>query len=136
MKLWLLPITAMFILCDVVVSHADPFEEYRNGHYQAAVKQWQAKAEQGDVRSESALAGMYYQGKGVEQNIGLALQWYEKAASQGDAVAQSQLAVIYEAGYVVPKDMVKARYWYQKVADGNSYMARFAAATMRELHNP
>lgn len=61
--------------------------------------------------------GMHYMlGRGVEQNYGKALTWFERAADQGNPYAESQIAYLYAAGKGVPKNYETSLEWYQKAA--------------------
>ena len=61
-------------------------------------------AEQGEVRAQACLAGMYEAGIGVLQNLAEALKWYQSASEGGDAEAQANLGAIYANGSGVAKD--------------------------------
>jgi len=75
------------------------------------------RAERGDVKAEERLASLYYYGRGVPQDYGEALRWYQKAAEQGYAKAQFILGDIYYLGKAVPQDMPEAAHWYRKAAE-------------------
>ncbi len=76
-------------------------------------------ADQGDSRAQIALAGMYYDGRGVDQNFQEALRLYRKAASQGEAGAQYALGGMYYLGQCVQKDFTEAANWFMKAAKQN-----------------
>lgn len=76
-------------------------------------------AAQGDSRAQIALAGMYYDGRGVDQNFQEALRLYRKAASQGEAGAQYALGGMYYLGQCVQKDFTEAANWFMKAANQN-----------------
>jgi len=46
-------------------------------------KERRVRAERGDAKAQSELAGMYYYGKGVPQDYGQALDWYAKPPIKG-----------------------------------------------------
>ncbi|MCC8147765.1 tetratricopeptide repeat protein [Akkermansia sp.] len=74
------------------------------------------KAQQENDAAQANLAICYLQGKGVEQNVKEAFQWYAKAAQQGDPSAQYSVAICYEKGYGVPRDLSRAKEWWEKAA--------------------
>ncbi len=73
---------------------------------------------------EIKLAGNYFTGRGVAQDLKLSAYWYEKAADAGDPEAQTQIGYFYEAGIGVQKDPVRAFHWYQLAAAGGSATAK------------
>ena len=84
-----------------------------------------AKAEQGDVEAQVALAEVYLEGRGVPVDYVEAAKWYRKAAEQGDASAQTNLGTMYERGLGVPQDYTESAQWYRKAADQGVSAARF-----------
>lgn len=71
------------------------------------------------VHGQIKLAGDYFAGRGVAQDLRRAAFWYEKAAGAGDPLAELQIGYFYQAGIGVPKDAVRAAHWYQiAAADG------------------
>jgi TPR repeat protein len=68
---------------------------YERGDCAAALAQWRAAAEEGDVRSADALGSLCHFGRGVERNEEQAAHWFRKAAEQGFAVAQTHLGYAY-----------------------------------------
>jgi S1-C subfamily serine protease len=62
------------------------------------------------------LAGMYYQGRGVERDLVQAAKFMMQGAEHGDAVAQNALAIMYENGQGVPRDYVEALKWHDIAA--------------------
>jgi TPR repeat protein len=84
------------------------------------------RAEQGDAKAQYKLAGLYYQGKGVQQDYAEAVTWYRKAADQGNAKAQYSLAFVYDEGKGVPQDHIAALGWCRKAADQGYAKAQYA----------
>ena len=59
------------------------------------------------------LANFYANGiGGVEQDLSLAAQWFEKAAERGVVDSQYNIGYLYEFGFGVPKNEVEAYVWY------------------------
>ena len=81
------------------------------------------------VDQEIKLAGNYFTGRGVAQDLKLSAYWYEKAAEAGDPEAQTQIGYFYEAGIGVQKDPVRAAHWYQLAAAGGLATAKVNLGT-------
>jgi predicted esterase len=76
-----------------------------------------AAAEQGYVPAEEAVAMMYADGKGVEQNYAEAGKWWVKAAEGGNLRAANHAALLYRNGEGVPRNRDIADKWTRYVAD-------------------
>ena len=81
-------------------------------------------AAQGSIRDEIILAGDYFTGTGVKQDIQKAAYWYEKAAGHGNPDAQNEIGYFYQAGIGVPKDNQRALHWYQLSAASGCSQAK------------
>jgi localization factor PodJL len=106
----------------------------------AAAKSADAKAPESTTASASlevgALAGdpaalfetaaRLAEGRGASQDLGLAVELFQRAAESGFAPAQFRLANIYEKGVGVPRDLARARGWYEHAA---------AAGNVQAMHN-
>lgn len=58
----------------------------------------------GHTRAMAHLGNAYYGGKGVEQDYGMAVYWYNKAIEDGDDdLAMNQLGCCYRYGHGVKK---------------------------------
>jgi TPR repeat protein len=90
----------------------------------ADLTQVRALAEQGSIRDEITLAGDYFTGTGVTQDIKMAARWYEKAAGHGSPEAQNQIGYFYQAGIGVPQDSKRAIHWYQLSASSGFARAK------------
>jgi len=88
---------------------------YNRQDYAAAIQLCRPLAEQGDVRVQLSLGGMYYNGQGVQQDYPEAAKWTRKAAEQGYTPAQADLGVLYWNGQGVPQDVVLAYMWLSLV---------------------
>ena len=73
------------------------------------------------LSSESLIAfiiGVYYEeGRGIEQNYQVAVEWFKKSAEKEYASAQSHLAECYYRGKGVEKNYEKAVEYFKKVPD-------------------
>jgi uncharacterized protein len=76
------------------------------------------------VQEQIKLAGDYFAGRGVAQDLTRAAFWYEKAAGAGDPHAQLEIGYLYDAGIGVPKDPVRAFHWFQLAAAGGLVTAK------------
>lgn len=90
----------------------------------AALAKWMPLAEQGDPRAQFIIGSHYEDGKGVERDPGLALEWYTRSAEQGYVSAQVYLAALYDQGLGVPEDDARAAYWYRKAAEQDDARAQ------------
>ncbi|OHC75035.1 MAG: hypothetical protein A3G18_02405 [Rhodospirillales bacterium RIFCSPLOWO2_12_FULL_58_28] len=73
-------------------------------------------AEKGEANAQFAVARLYHEGKGVDQNLKEAAGWYAKAAKSGHDGAQYYLGTMYEKGEGVSQDVFKAADWYKAAA--------------------
>ena len=96
-----------------------------------AVALFRTAADTGDWDAQSALAGCYYLGSGLDQSYVLAAEWGCKAADHGHAGAQFFVGKIYAYGEEgVKKDLpVGKRYLELSAAQG----LQEAVALLREL---
>jgi localization factor PodJL len=83
-------------------------------------------AANGDPAAEYEVAVRYAEGRGVQQNLGEAAEWFERAARHGLAPAQFRLGGLYEKGLGVKKGLDTAR---------RLYLAAGEAGNAKALHN-
>lgn len=76
-------------------------------------------------------AHMYFEGKGVLQDLDKARQAWEKAAQQGSFTALRRLAQLYERGQGVEKDWRKAIIHYELAADSGCKESRGHAERLK-----
>jgi len=74
-------------------------------------------AEYGDVKSQIAVANLYKDGNGVDQDLIKAVDWYKKAARVGDVYSMETLGNIYTNGIGVDQDYCKAQKWFIDAAE-------------------
>jgi hypothetical protein len=107
--------------------HADyqaGLDAYADGHYRRAMAEWKAVAAQppGAVNpavyaeTHFAIAGLYWDGQGVERDFYEARSWLEKAAGRGHAGAMAKLGYMYTDGLTVDQDFDTAFEWYSQAA--------------------
>jgi TPR repeat protein len=75
-----------------------------------------ASAKRGDVISMNYVGSAYYDGSGVPQDYGRALEWFEKAAAKDNADAISNLGTLFASGQGVAQDYARARELFEKAA--------------------
>ena len=89
------------------------------------------KARQGDMYAQNDLGNKYLEGKEIQKNEALAIEWYKKSAEQGFSRAYYNLGACYYNGTGVPKDLLEAEKWFQKSADGGFSEAETALKKIR-----
>ena len=87
-------------------------------------------AEEGNVDAHLRLAAMYFNGRGVPQDDGRAVQWLRKAAQHENAAAEFALGAMYVNGRGVRQDDVQAVQWYRKAAEHGNADAEFSLGGM------
>jgi len=84
---------------------------------------YRIRAEQGDAKSQLALGGVYYYGKGVPKDYVEAARWYLKSAEQGNVDAQRSVSHMYYAGKGLRKDDSEGARWCRRAADHRSVLS-------------
>ena len=78
----------------------------------------------GDLRVLSRLGWCYYSGSGVEKNMDLAFQYFNRSIDDPDGFGVNGMGVCYQLGIGVKKDPAKAEELYKKALTmGNLYAA-------------
>lgn len=86
---------------------------YAKGRFDDAFRSLETLAEAGDSNAQAWLAALYANGEGVEADLRLAFEWYEKAARQGHTQAQTNLGAL----------MLSAHETLHNEADGVRWIA-------------
>ncbi len=106
-----------------IIACSPPFEDgvgaYTIGDYPKAYSIIIKYAEEGDPEAQNYIGKMYSKGQGVEKNLELAAEWFQKAANQGHADAQNNLGIAYSKGQGVSKDSVYAMALFRQAAEKN-----------------
>lgn len=97
----------------------------------ASVEALQSLARNGEPNARFRLGILYFAGKGVTQDLGLASSWWRMAAEQGHGEAQHGLAGLYREGMGLAADPVQAYFWYSLAAAQGEDGARDARDRMR-----
>jgi hypothetical protein len=71
-------------------------------------------AKKGDVKAQLAVALLYFDGTGVNKDVGEALKWLKLAAEKGETDAMKMIGAIYLAGEGVEVDLLLAFDWGHK----------------------
>jgi uncharacterized protein len=88
-------------------------DAYNRKDYEAAFKEFQTLAEQGDALAMSSLGVLYDNGQGVARDYDKAIDWYRRSAEQGNQFGQFNLGTMYYMGTGAEKDMVEACKWFE-----------------------
>jgi localization factor PodJL len=83
-------------------------------------------AAQGDASAQFEVASRLAEGKGLDQDLTEAAQWYQRAAANGFPMAQFRLGTLYERGLGVKPDPQRAQIWYERAA---------AQGNVKAMHN-
>ena len=98
---------------------------FANGNYLAAMSIWAPLAKQGHPAAQYSMGLLYDQGKGVDKDPKLALQYFQLAVKQNLPAAQYYLGVKYYAGLGVDKNMNKANKLLTLAAQQDHLQAQF-----------
>lgn len=86
----------------------------------------------GFVTAQLALGELYESGRLGQQDLPLALTWYERAAGAGSVDAQVATATAYFMGRGTPADAAQAAHWYRIAANGGDVGAQYILGSMYE----
>ena len=78
-----------------------------------------------------SIAGLYYDGNGVDQDFTKAMEWYAKAAELGDTTAMNNIGYMYQMGEGVECDYDKALEYYDQAIKCGSEPAKSNADFLR-----
>lgn len=89
---------------------------YQSNKYLEALAAFRGRAERGNADAEFMLGVMYFYGKGVPRNDGLAAIWFSKAADKGHAGAQLAYGSLHVRGIGVSQNLSAAYKWLSLAA--------------------
>lgn len=89
---------------------------YDRGDFRRALAEFKPLTERGHPGAEFMLGAMYFYGKGVAANPGVAAVWFAKAARQGNPSAQLAFGSLHIRGLGVKQDLFKAHMWLSLAA--------------------
>lgn len=90
-------------------------------------------AKKGNADLQNKIGVMYSNGKGVNQDLNEAFNWYKKSADQNNVWGLYNLAEEYFSGNIVKKDFVKAFELFKKSAEQENPEAQNRLANMYYL---
>jgi len=87
-------------------------------------------AAQGNPSAQFEVATRLAEGKGTDQDLKAATQWYLRSATSGFAMAQFRLGTLYERGVSVKTDLARAKVWYARAAEQGNVKAMHNLAVL------
>jgi localization factor PodJL len=84
----------------------------------------------GDAAAVYEIASRASEGRGIPQDMSLAVHLYERAAQAGLPPAQERLAMLMEKGIGIARDTKQAAMWYERAAQGGNIRAMHNLATL------
>jgi len=115
-----------------VVKQARDYHD--KGEFETAAIGYQKSADEGVAVAQNNLGVMYYEGRGVTQDLTQAVNWFRKAADQGLVDAQFNIAQMYHAGKGIEQDIEQATQWYRKAAEQGDIRALSRLGEISETH--
>lgn len=91
-----------------------------------------AQAESGNPEAQYYLGLCYYNGRGVDHNDFIAVQWLRKAAEQDISDAQAFLGGCYILGNGIPKDYTEGLKWFRKAVAKDNALAKMGLGSCYE----
>ena len=89
---------------------------FKKQDYALAYEEFSPLAEQGDIRAQTYIGMMYFNGLSVSRNFETAAKWYERAAKNGHPHAQFYLGWMYDNGKGLNENNELAVNWLQLAA--------------------
>ncbi|MBC7830454.1 MAG: SEL1-like repeat protein, partial [Hyphomicrobium sp.] len=93
-------------------------------------------AGKGDASAQFEVASRLAEGKGLDQNLKEAAEWYHRSAASGFAMAQFRLGTLYERGLGVRRDAARAQSWYERAAAQGNVKAMHNLAVLAASRSP
>lgn len=104
-------IGSQFIMPLARAGYDDGMRAYSQNQYDVALEQFRPLLAKGHSGAEFMVGTMYFHGKGIQSDNGIAAGWFYKAARQGHSGAQLALGSLYIHGRGVQQDIVRAYMW-------------------------
>jgi hypothetical protein len=145
MKKYLLFVITLSVTTICKADFNEGVEAYNRGDYTTALKKWEAVAEQSSINnnfewhpklsqhvpdSQYAVALLYWQGKGVNQDYKKAEKWLTLAATAGHSEAQLKLAYLLMMGLTGTENYIDAKQWLEKSANQGNVDAQYNLAML------
>lgn len=93
-------------------------------------------AGKGDASAQFEVASRLAEGKGLDQDLKEAAEWYHRSAASGFAMAQFRLGTLYERGLGVRRDASRAQAWYERAAAQGNVKAMHNLAVLAASRTP
>lgn len=109
----------LFVLNIKTVFSADfilGLKAFKAQDYEIAFEEFYSLAEIGDIRAQTYIGMMYFNGLSVPKNLEIAANWYIKAAEQGHPHAQFYLGWMYDNGKGLEENKELAFKWLETAA--------------------
>ncbi len=100
-------------------------DAYNAGDYKRAIDEWMPAAAKNDPDALFNLGQVYRLGKGVEPDLKVAEQYYERAAELGHVVAQANLGALYLDRKSPLYDPDKGIAWLKKASYRGNALSRY-----------
>ncbi len=107
----------------------------RNEVYLAEFTQLLPKAEAGDADAQNRVGEMYEFGQGVERDLNLALQWFDKASHNGSLAGLHNLARSYNFGSGTEQNFAQAEKLYLQATEAGYTESMFFLGTLYATGN-
>ena len=98
---------------------------YQAGDFEKAMSIAKPLAAEGNADARLMVGLMYWRGRGVARDDGVAAEWFAKAANQNQSEAQNDLGVMYRDGEGVSKDEHRAFELFERAAENGNAAAQF-----------
>ena len=111
---------------------AEGVAAYDTGDYARAYAIWLPLAQGGDLAAQRNVGHLLRHGRGVQQDLLRAQNFYEQAGSHGLISAQLNAAFMHLNGEAAPADPAAAAFWFHKAAEAGASIAEYNLALMYE----
>lgn len=120
-----LPILLMMLLSTPYAraDFSDAVDAYNRGDYEVAFQEWLLYAAENDSRALYNLGQMYRLGRGVDQNLLIAQQYYRRASALGHVGAHGNLGSMFFSKD--PPDFQQALYHWRIAARGGHARSQY-----------
>lgn len=108
---------------------AEGYEAYLRGDYEIAYTELLAAAQAGDYNASYYLGLLYWDGNGVERDVGTAVVWLSDAAVRGHTSAQLTIALAYDSGRELEQNFHLGAGWMLEAARGGNADAQYLLGT-------
>lgn len=103
----------------VAADYDSAIRDYELQRHGEAIGEFRRLAERGHGAAEFMIGVMYFHGRGVNKDIGVAAAWFHKAAMQGYPPAQLAYASLHLRGVGLASNPATAYMWLSLAASSN-----------------